>query len=316
MDKKQSVFKNNFRASVNDFFNRLHDTFRFIRYRFKYLDPKRFSFLTNISLPLRSLFRPKTTILFYPERPASSTTIYKLCAVHGYAMTDNPFSSYQVAFKNKDSTFFDLSTLKVLPDKYKVINRNSVDISKNKVSDVFQEIFGYSLKVDPVKHTGPAVEKSDKNAMHDGRIVHCPVPAESVRTDCVYQKVIDNTVENGFVLDYRIPVHGGRIPLVYLKYRPQQTRFSNLNDHVELEETSAIFSEREQLDILKFAKAMGIEYGEFDVLRDNKEGRIYIVDANMTPWGPPNGLPKELQRKVVLQLAETFRIFIEQYREE
>lgn len=310
---KEPGIKSTFKISIDDFFNRLHDTFRFIRYRFKYLDAKPYSFFTNISVPLRSLIRPKTTILFYPDRPASSTIIYKLCAAHGYAMTNNPFCSYDVAFKNQDSTFFDLSILDVLPDRSNIINRNSIDISKNKVSDIFQQIFGYSLKVDPVKHKGPAVEKSDKNAMHDGRIVDCPVPAASVRADCVYQKVIDNTVKDGFVLDYRIPVHGGQIPLVYLKYRPRATRFSNLNDHVQLEETSAIFSEKEQIDILKFSGAMGIEYGEFDVLRDNKDGRIYIVDANMTPWGPPNGLPKKLQQKVVLQLAEAFKIFINQY---
>ena len=35
---------------------------------------------------------------------------------------------------------------------------------------------------------------------------------------------------------------------------------------------------------------MGIDYGELDILRDNNDGRIYIVDANNTPSGPPNGL--------------------------
>ena len=312
--KAAPEFKKTFKSSFDDFFNRFHDTIRFIRYRFKYLDPKQHSIFKNIAIPLRSLVSPKTTILFYPDRPASSSIIYKLCAVHGYTMTNNPICSYDVAFKNKDSTFFDLSVLDVLGSNKNIINQNSVDISKNKVSDVFQRIFGYSLKVDPTTHKGPAVEKSDKNAMHDGRIVNCPVPVESMKDDCVYQKVIDNTVKDGFVLDYRIPVHGGQIPLVYLKYRPLETRFSNLNDHVELEETSSIFSEKEQLDILKFAAAMGIEYGEFDVLRDNKEGRIYIVDANMTPWGPPNGLPKDLQRKVLLQLADTFKTLVEQYK--
>lgn len=32
---------------------------------------------------------------------------------------------------------------------------------------------------------------------------------------------------------------------------------------------------------------MGLDYGELDILRNNLDGRIYVVDVNKTLWGPP-----------------------------
>jgi hypothetical protein len=35
---------------------------------------------------------------------------------------------------------------------------------------------------------------------------------------------------------------------------------------------------------------MGLDFGELDILRDNDDGRIYIVDVNNTPSGPRRGV--------------------------
>ena len=40
--------------------------------------------------------------------------------------------------------------------------------------------------------------------------------------------------------------------------------------------------------IHRFCAKIGMDYGEVDVLRDRDDGRIYIVDANNTPSGPPS----------------------------
>jgi len=129
----------------------------------------------------------------------------------------------------------------------------------------------------------------------------------------VYQKVIDNTSgNNGLVLDHRVPVHGDRVPLVYLKYRPVETRFSNINTLVRLGAPETVFSSEELNHIVLLARKMGIDYGEFDVLRD-KDQRIYVVDANHTPLGPPNGLPEHESQIALGRLAKAFDQFLEQW---
>ena len=114
------------------------------------------------------------------------------------------------------------------------------------------------------------------------------------------------------VLDYRVPIHGDQIPLVYLKYRPIETRFANTNRLVDLAQPQALFSPTELSNILLFARRMGIDFGEFDVLRD-KDGRIYIVDANHKPAGPPLNLPDHMGKTAFKLMTETFSQMLEQW---
>jgi hypothetical protein len=262
---------------------------------------------------LRSVLRPRKTILFFPERPAPNSVAYKLCALLGYAITNHPRRHFDVAFKLKDATFCDAAELRnVSAVAEKIINVRSLDISKRAVARAFAEVFGYALEVDPTRHRGGLVEKSNRNAMHDGRERQGPLAPDEVRAECVYQKEIDNrSGENGFVLDHRVPVYGDQIPLVYLKRRPAGARFSNTNTQVKLEEPEAVFLPEELHKILLLAGKMGMDYGEFDVLRD-KDQRIYVVDANNTPFGPPNGLSDRESKIALERLAKSFDRLLEQ----
>ncbi|HYA79277.1 MAG TPA: hypothetical protein VED19_02060 [Candidatus Nitrosopolaris sp.] len=262
---------------------------------------------------LRSVLRPRKTILFFPERPNSDSVAYKLCAVLGFAITNNPRRRFDVAFKLKDTTFCDAAELQGLsPGARKIINARSLDISKHAVARAFAEVFGYAVEVEPTRYGGRLVEKSNRNATHDGRERQGPLALNAVRPECVYQKVIDNASDkNGFVLDHRVPVHGDRIPLVYLKYRPIETRFSNVNTFVKLAEPEAVLSPKELDTLLLLARKMGVDYGEFDVLRD-KDGRIYVVDINNTPNGPPNGLPALGSKWALERLAKSFNRLLDQ----
>ena len=58
------------------------------------------------------------------------------------------------------------------------------------------------------------------------------------------------------------------------------------------------------------ARKLGIDYGEFDVLRD-KDRRIYVVDANNTPYGPPNELSEGDCTRALVLLANEFVRLIE-----
>lgn len=267
---------------------------------------------TVSSLPARTSSGRKT-VLFYPDTPGSGNVTYQLCALMGHRITRVPERRYDVVFKRRDITRFDPSALAPLPSNQPVINANSLDISKRTVGRTFRKVFGYSLAVDPHRDRGQAVQKSDLNAAHDGRIVTLPLAANEISADCVYQRAIDNTVKGDLVVDYRVPVHGKRIPLVYLKYRPINDRFSNRNAFVRITEPGVVFDSRELELIIEFASEMGIDYGEFDILRDNNDQRVYIVDANNTPSGPPNGL-SELQKWIALQMMRcTFSALLDRF---
>lgn len=101
----------------------------------------------------------------------------------------------------------------------------------------------------------------------------------------VYQRLIDNTDDNGMVLDLRTGIVGNEIPYVFLKYRPISVRFSNDNAVVRLGSPD-VFSIEEQGLILRFSREIGLDVGELDILRDRSSGKIFIVDVAKTPHSP------------------------------
>jgi len=247
----------------------------------------------------RSTDHPLPKILFYPDCPAPSSAIFKMCASMGFEMVSDPMSDVRLAVMWKDATLVDAAPVEGI----KTLNKDCRDISKEAVARAFEAVFGYSFHVDPSTHSGPVVEKSDTNGLHDGAIVQSPVAPVPGR---VYQRVIDNQVGNGFVMDIRTPVIGDVIPFVYLKYRRIYDRFSNSNTRVARRPTSEMFSRDEVEKILAFSRNMGLDYGELDILRDRGDGRIYIVDVNKTPAGPPNHLDREEGRRAMRELGEAF----------
>lgn len=240
----------------------------------------------------QTFWHPRKTVLFFPERADPDSVAYKLCALLGYVSTINPQGRFDVVIKWKDATMFDAAEMKKIAGAgRRVVNLASLDISKRGVNQHFADVFGYPLEVNPLEFQGEIVEKSDQNASHDGRILDGPLAKDQIRPGRTYQKAIDNSDRDGLVLDHRVPVINGVTPLVYLKYRPAESRFGNVNSFVKLESPEKLFSPAELEKMALLARKMGLDYGELDVLRD-KDGRIYVVDVNNTPYGPPNGLPE------------------------
>lgn len=264
--------------------------------------------------------KPSIKVLFYPEFPPLESISFKLCAINGYEMTSTPDKPFDVAFKRVDATYSEPALLNPIRAKCHtqgagyVVNEESHNISKDYLNKVFERVFGYSIAVDPRTYQGMAVLKSNRNALHDGRVVGCPIRRDEIPSDVVCQKLVDNEEPGGRVVDHRVPVYGGRIPLVYLKYRPIKERFANRNAEVCIVEPDSVFSMEEQNRILAFAQEMGIDYGEFDVLRDKSDGLIYVVDANNTPWGPPNGLSRPDYCTSLLRLAEAFESMLQDHK--
>jgi len=190
-----------------------------------------------------------------------------------------------------------------------MINAACLDVSKSRVARVFEAVSGRALAVDPRRHDGPMVEKSELNGAHDGRAVDGPLPEP--RDDRVYQRLIDNLAPDGCVEDLRCPTVGGEIPVVYLKRRPLDQRFANMNTQVRLLEPDAVFSAQELATLSRFAREMGLEWGGMDVLRDRRSGELWIVDVNKTDMGPPIALPLRDKLASVKRLAAALRAYCE-----
>lgn len=272
----------------------------------KHLD---FLFRYRVNFTLRRLmkiFKPinrKTyKIYFYPEIPHRKSAMYKICLMLGIKIVNKPDKSNDGLFIWEDKTF---SEVYKSEDKYPIeINKFCNDISKEKVDKVFYKSFGYSLNVDPLKFNGECVIKSNENAQHDGKIISCPI--DKTMPNCVYQLVLDNFENENLVKDIRVPIIGKEIPLVYFKFKEASLRFTNEIKAVQVHPTNEVFSSEEINSIISFCKEMKVDYAELDVIRNNNDGKIYIVDVNKTPWGPPAGISNEDSKYVIKEFSKSF----------
>ena len=248
-------------------------------------------------------------IITYPDYPSKRTTIYKIAKQLGYRLSNKPFDQPAVLLFFEDKTTKFAAQSDYLQSQKNVMNIHCTDISKVKVDEVHQAVFSYNTFVDPRTHQGKAVLKSDENAMHDGKVIDCPY--HDAQKGQVVQVVIDNTVDAHTVMDYRVPVIGKALPLAYKKFKSMEKRFTNDVHLSELIDIDQFFSKEEQGLILKFAAAMKVDFAEFDVLRDNQSGKIYIIDVNTTPYGPPAELSKRDHQLAVERLTAAMKGWIE-----
>jgi glutathione synthase/RimK-type ligase-like ATP-grasp enzyme len=143
------------------------------------------------------------------------------------------------------------------------------------------------------------------NALHDGAVINCPITLQEEGK--VYQVLIDNSYDEHFVIDYRVPVIAGRIPHVYRKFKIYSVRFTNEVTKSDIGQTADFFSQEEQTLLVRFAQAMGADFCELDVLRNNSDKKIYVIDVNKTPFGPPFGLSQESTNLAINNLTKAIQ---------
>lgn len=246
------------------------------------------------------------TIAFTPERARPWYLIWPTVRAAGGKLVNDPAQA-DVVVHFEDATFSPNAPPRTRPGA-RLINFHCHDVSKTRVAAVFERTFGYPLALDPAAHVGPAVEKSEVNGAHDGRIVTCPMTPAPRRA---YQRLIDARALNpDLVEDLRTPTVGGKPACVFIKRRPAARRFANANCEVELVRAEQVFSVAEQDRIAAFCRELGLDWGGLDVLRDRVEGRLYIVDANKTDMGPPTALPLAEKMRATFMLAEAFKDYL------
>ena len=170
-------------------------------------------------------------------------------------------------------------------------NGHCLDISKSTLDRHHQVVFGYGVNVEPATHSGPMLEKSEGNAVHDGKEIQGPLSPDQLQPGKVYQRIINNRTDEGLFEDLRVVVIHGEVPVVYRKRKSGEVRYTNETAEVDLAESpKTVLSEGEIDQITSLSAKMCAEFAELDVLRDRQDGRIYCVDLNPTPYGPPAGL--------------------------
>jgi len=250
---------------------------------------------------------PRARISFFPKKPRSYYAIWPVCQLADVKIVDDPAEA-DLHFYFEDRDF--LTAPRMAPTVKPAFNVGCFDIRKSVIARIFEEVFGYSLSLDPLNHQGPAVEKSEANGKHDGRIVQCPIAAP--RPGYVYQRIIENTFDGAEHIDIRTPIVGGKIPYVLLKRRMRDLRFTNENHRVDMVETDTMLSRAEQQKIVEFADALSLDFGGLDILRNREDGRIYIVDANKTDMGPPSAMRGPDKLRAMRGLADAFAVMIDE----
>jgi hypothetical protein len=260
-------------------------------------------------LSLRNYFRNGNrckTILVYPHFPSRGSTLYKIGKRMGYNITNKVRTKIDVAVYWEYLTFREeFQYMESIADKVKVVNLHSRDISKVYVDAVFKKVFGYSTFIDPLTYEGAFVKKNDVNAKHDGIILQGPI--QKIEEGFVYQLLIDNSYNNDLVEDLRVPIINKVLDFVYVKHRQISERFKNTTVNTVIKKSNEVFTQDELELLNSFCQQLELEYGELDVLRNKNDGKIYVVDVNNTPQGPPAHTTKEAADFALDAIAEAFQ---------
>lgn len=227
--------------------------------------------------------RPKFqgTIAFHPQNPAPWYNIWQIARL-AQLKTISDIRTADIVFVFEDKTYSEVDISDVIATSKPVINARIDDNSKTRVAEVFRNVFGYDLEIDPTIHEGLAIRKSDSNGTHDGIVINCPIPKSDVIKGQCYQKLVDSTFNGQTSEDLRVAHALGELALVYHKHKPLNDRFGTHYLSVDVREPAAIFSPQEINNIKMFCDAMHLDFGAIDIMRDKHDGRIYIVDVNKT----------------------------------
>ncbi len=86
-----------------------------------------------------------------------------------------------------------------------------------------------------------------------------------------YPNLVDTIdPDTGLAVDFRVPVFGDIIPIIWKKYKQDDERFGRKIVSREIVYPHQVFSEEELEKLIKVAHVMNLDYGEMDVLRDRK----------------------------------------------
>ena len=245
------------------------------------------------------------SIVVYPDFPSRKSALFKMCRSLKWELTNAPRTSPSVCIRFEDQTEKN-TPMPPWFASYTVWNDQCLDIRKSTLENAHIHAFGHGMSVDPCKYHGTMVVKSEFNARHDGRAIQGPIKMSEKSTNSVYQLDIQNTDKQGKYYDFRLVYIRGKIPVVYKKIKSADTRFTNQCESAHLIAIDDAISPIEVERTIRLMEKLHADYAELDALRDASSGKLFIIDVNPTPWGPPSELPPEQQSKAVRLMAKAF----------
>jgi hypothetical protein len=245
----------------------------------------------------RRLGGPPRTVLVGPEPVALPDMLWKVLRVLGLRAVRTPGA-------HVCAVHWDLATAPAPWPVPGAVNGGCLDISKSRVEAAARAAFGYGAAVEPTRHDGPMVRKSEENARHDGTVVRGPMTAPE--PGAIYQRLVDTEAVPGVLEELRVVLVAGSCPVVYVKRRPSRDRFGHGPSDARAARPEAVMSAEELAGLRAACADMRLDLGEADLLRDRRDGRLYLVDVNKTPWGPPRTLGTRDALRAVRATAEAF----------
>jgi hypothetical protein len=237
----------------------------------------------------------RRNVYFAPDTPRPWHVLWSAATLAGIRFSRNQATADAI-FYFEDKTY---GAPQLLAGGH-AINGGCGDISKSHVAAVFERAAGYPLAINPQTHSGAAVEKSEDNGAHDGRLVTCPMAPRPGRS---YQLFID-CADGETAFDYRTTIINRTPQFVLVKSKPASDRFSIHNTNVVFARLETVYSRAEIDMIARFASAMALDWAALDILRDRTSRRIYVVDVNKTDMGPAVDLSwrdRERVKRIIAQ---------------
>jgi len=228
----------------------------------------------------------RPAVWFYPHRPRRGHWFHSVVLAQGWQFVLDPDEADWRVLYHLDTLFALPEGNRYAAESPTWLNGRCTDISKRRVELDFANVFGYELAVDPTVFRGRCVSKSDVNCIKDARVLDCPIPASAIQPDQVYERLVDGLQDDGSLLEYRLHVVGGTLPIVRRK------RIVNWHTAGRLDETlldaqtvpaETVFSTTEIGQLREFSRVAGLDLGALDVIRDVNDGRIYVLDVTKTP---------------------------------
>ena len=257
-------------------------------------------------------------ILFYPRGTAPGSKVWFYTNFLKIPRTkdideDGISHIYHNDYANENKV-----SLEILNLGLPIINKTCTNIKKDYIDQIFEKVFGYSTMVNPRTHKGYCVQKSTQNAIHNGKIVKCPMNPDLAihksksgeNHSVIYQKLIDTRIGKDLLHDIRVPVFKGKVPCVFIKQLGMQNTFHPYKEHpynVYMDAAHNHLTQSELNNIESFCLFLGLDYGELDILRNNSDGLIYIVDVNDKPHGVLFNKLGEDKDKAVELLSNYFK---------
>ena len=194
--------------------------------------------------------KPHATIAFWPQLASPWYNAWTVSQFAGLKILSNPAAA-DYTFVFEDTTYADPENRTPPGVDAPTINSRVNDISKKHVSEVFSNVFGYDLDIDPLTYEGPAVCKSQINGAHDGRIIECPINESDLLADHVYQRLVDSSFNGETSEDLRIVYAFGDIPVVFHKHKALDQRFGTTYLSTDVREAAEVFLARGNLPDLQ-----------------------------------------------------------------